>query len=139
MTRFDKSEDFKFNKSPNEAITALGCMSGTSLDGLDLALVTFTPPSNKNSLWKFHVQSTEFISYSKTGWEEKLLTAYTLSNKNKVEEISKNYAQWISLKAKNFLDRLPKKIPQAEIFCCHGHTIRPVSYTHLTLPTIYSV
>ena len=54
MTLFDKSEDFKFKKSPNEAITALGCMSGTSLDGLDLALVTFTPPSNKNSFWKFY-------------------------------------------------------------------------------------
>ena len=80
MTRFDKSEDFKFNKSPNEAITALGCMSGTSLDGLDLALVTFTPPSNKNSLWKFHVQSTEFISYSKTGWEEKLCSVLSNSD-----------------------------------------------------------
>ena len=124
MTLVRKSEDSKFNKNSNQAITALGCMSGTSLDGLDLALATFTPPSNENSFWKFSVHSTEFITYSGTIWEEKLLSAYNLLDDNQIDMISKKYAQWISYNAKHFLNSLPKNIPQAEVFCCHGHTIR---------------
>ena len=42
-------------------------MSGTSLDGVDLALCSFS----KDKKWKYEIQKTKTILYSKD-WKEKL-------------------------------------------------------------------
>ena len=48
--------------------SVLGIMSGTSLDGLDMALCNF---KYLNKKWNFELISTHYIEYSKD-WKEKL-------------------------------------------------------------------
>ncbi|HOO43424.1 MAG TPA: anhydro-N-acetylmuramic acid kinase, partial [Bacteroidales bacterium] len=48
------------NYNPEEGITALGLMSGTSLDGLDLCLATFTL---KNGKWSYKVECADAVTY----------------------------------------------------------------------------
>ena len=48
-------------------ITVLGVMSGTSLDGIDLAIVKFI----KTNLWSFEVLETSTVPYPPK-WELKL-------------------------------------------------------------------
>lgn len=111
--------DFKSNiHSP---IIALGSMSGTSLDGLDLALVKFNPPSDKVNKWRFSIISSSFISYSGTRWEKDLLKAYQ-ADANELNKISKNYSEWVSFQAFQFINLLSNNFPK--VFCSHGHTVR---------------
>jgi len=71
--RLTNSVYSEFRSNMHSPIIALGSMSGTSLDGLDLALVKFTPPSKKINRWRFSIISSNFISYSGTRWEDDLL------------------------------------------------------------------
>ena len=48
--------------------SVLGLMSGTSLDGLDLAYCIFI---KKNNSWKFELKFVEFIEYDLI-WKKKL-------------------------------------------------------------------
>ena len=55
-------------------ITSLGIMSGTSLDGVDLALCQFSEINNK---WQYEILESNTIRYS-TEWKQKLKTAHKL-------------------------------------------------------------
>ena len=44
-----------------EKYTTIGVMSGTSLDGVDLAHIVFTVKNNK---WEFQILESETISYT---------------------------------------------------------------------------
>ena len=110
-----------FSSNMNSPIIALGSMSGTSLDGLDLALVKFTPPSRKINKWRFSIISSNFISYSGTRWEDDLLKAYE-ADANDLDKISRSYSKWVSFKASEFISSLSDDFPK--VFCSHGHTVR---------------
>ena len=92
----------------------IGLMSGTSLDGLDIAYCEF----EKKTTWKYKILHTETIEYS-TKWRNKLSAAYT-SNTNQVERISNEYAGFISNKVLKFIRN--KKL-NPDFISSHGHTV----------------
>lgn len=94
--------------------TALGIMSGTSLDGLDLALCEFTFDKH----WFFTIKKSETINYS-INWKDKLSTAFHLTGIDLIE-LDRNYGQFIGEKANAFIQ---KYNVNPDIIASHGHTV----------------
>ena len=90
----------------------LGVMSGTSLDGIDLALCTFT----KNHKWQFKIEKAETLKYSKQ-WKKILKTLHTKSKKT-ISKINLEYAVFLSKTINTFL-----KNEKIDFIASHGHTI----------------
>ena len=70
----------------------LGIMSGTSLDGVDLALCSFS----KNKKWEYEILKTKTILYSKD-WKEKLNYLHQKSNEE-IAEINSDYFPFFTVK-----------------------------------------
>lgn len=92
----------------------LGVMSGTSVDGLDMALVEFRKGVAK---WQFKVIHAQTSPYP-TEWEERLKEAIFSSEEN-VQTLDSGYATYISGLINNFI----KEKPQPDLIASHGHTI----------------
>ena len=58
-----------------ETYNVIGVMSGTSLDGIDLAHINFTI---KDSKWDYQILESETVSYSEN-WLNKLKVAVSFS------------------------------------------------------------
>lgn len=93
----------------------IGVMSGTSLDGVDLAFCTFS----KNTNWKFAIQHAETISYSK-GWIKKLKDAHTISAE-KLLALHVEYGKYLGILCKEFIKR--HNFRGVNFISSHGHTI----------------
>jgi anhydro-N-acetylmuramic acid kinase len=74
----------------------IGVMSGTSLDGLDLALIEF----ELNNFWSFRIVRAETIEYSEK-WREILKTLISLSVE-KVQEIDQRYTSYLAKEISGF-------------------------------------
>lgn len=98
--------------SKNTKYHVLGVMSGTSLDGLDLAICSF----NKSDKWSFNIEKYKTIEYPKD-WLSKLKLLHT-KNKDEIEDTSIKYGQYIGNEINTFLDG--EKI---DFIASHGHTI----------------
>jgi anhydro-N-acetylmuramic acid kinase len=93
---------------------ALGIMSGTSLDGLDLALCNFY----KNNLkWDFEIIKAETVKYSE-GMKIRLATANRLSGFELIR-FHKEYGKFIGKEINKFLEKTEKP----SIIASHGHTV----------------
>ena len=92
--------------------TALGIMSGTSLDGIDLAICTFT----KNQEWEYRIEKSNTLKYP-IYWKSKLETLHT-QNKATIEQANIQFGQYIGEIINVFLDG--EKI---DFIASHGHTI----------------
>lgn len=94
---------------------ALGAMSGTSLDGLDLCLAKFV---QKQPTWEYQILASKTINYDKQTLD-KLRNAHLL----KAEELVKfhyDYGSWIGGHAKKLIDEI-NVVPN--IIASHGHTV----------------
>lgn len=90
-------------------------MSGTSLDGVDLAHVKFT----KNENWTYEILETETVSYSDE-WLLKLKLAVNFSE-SQLEELNLNYTQLLAEIINDFIAN--NTIENLDAVCSHGHTI----------------
>lgn len=96
-------------------IKVIGVMSGTSLDGLDIAAVVF---NFQNEKWSFEIVDTETISYSKK-WLEKLRNSPTLLGE-KLMELHSEYGNYTGVKINEFIKKTGFK---PHLIASHGHTI----------------
>ena len=99
-----------------ETYTVVGVMSGTSLDGIDLAHLVF---SIQNDLWSFEILESETISYSED-WIRQLKNAVTFSTEELVE-LNNNYTQLLGNTIADFISKC--QIKNLDAVCSHGHTI----------------
>ena len=90
-------------------------MSGTSLDGLDIAYITFTFFKNK---WKYELGECKTISYPDF-WQKELKNIFS-KNEKYILETDNNYGKYLSecINAFNKENKL-----KVELICSHGHTI----------------
>lgn len=95
--------------------TALGVMSGTSLDGLDLCLAEF----QFNDKWLFEIIWTDCIKYDE-GWRNKLATGHLLSE-GELQHLHLEFGQFIGERVNAFLENA--QLPKPDLICSHGHTV----------------
>ena len=91
-------------------------MSGTSLDGIDLAHIQFEIKQNQ---WSFKILESETVPYS-ADWVNQLKSAVDFSKEN-LEILNRNYTQLLSEIIVNFIKK--HQIINLDAVCSHGHTI----------------
>lgn len=104
--------------------TAIGIMSGTSLDGLDIALCEFTFDNS----WSFNIAKTRTIDYSDE-WRDRLSKAQKLSGFDLLY-LDKLFGRYIGESVNDFLSDVNTKV---DFIASHGHTIFHQPEKKLTL------
>lgn len=94
----------------------IGVMSGTSLDGVDLAHIHFTRDSKG---WKFEIIAAETVGYS-SAWFNKLKNAVQFSELELVV-LNKDYTKLLAEIICNFISK--NNVTNLDAVCSHGHTI----------------
>ncbi|MFK7746833.1 MAG: anhydro-N-acetylmuramic acid kinase [Kordia sp.] len=93
----------------------IGVMSGTSLDGIDLAYIHF----EKNTHWKFEILVAETIPYSKYMFA-KLQEAIAYNDKD-LGKFDSGYTEHLAKIISSFIEK--HNITNLDAVCSHGHTI----------------
>ena len=106
----------------NSKYRVLGVMSGTSLDGIDLAICNFT----KKNKWEFNIEKTETLKYSNY-WKKTLAQLHTKSEII-ISRIDIEYGKFLAKTINNYLGK--EKI---DFIASHGHTIFHQPENNLTL------
>lgn len=94
---------------------AIGVMSGTSLDGLDISLTEYTFDGTE---WSFSLVKAETISYDKK--YKSLLSESMEMNARELMEFDAEYGKWIGEQILNFINNTNCNI---DIIGSHGHTV----------------
>ena len=104
-----------FNVMQQKNYNVIGVMSGTSLDGVDLALVQvcFEPQVSAKII------IAETVAYPQQ-WVESLKIAYTLS-KQTLTKLDNEYTQYLAVVIQEFIRK--NSIENIDAVCSHGHTI----------------
>ena len=97
----------------NVTYTVLGVMSGTSLDGVDLAICSI---DKSNLKWSFKIQKSKTIPYSEL-WK-KTLTELPLKSEKEVSLTDKKYGSYLGVIINQFLEN-----DKVGFIASHGHTI----------------
>lgn len=93
----------------------LGIMSGTSLDGVDLAHIKFSKEKN----WTFEILETKTVSYDDK-WI-KTLKECVLYSKSELFQLNEDYTVLLAEIIKNFISE--NAIKNIDAICSHGHTV----------------
>lgn len=94
----------------------VGVMSGTSLDGVDLAHIQFTIRNNK---WEYTIIENDTIEYSAV-WINRLQSAIHFSELE-LTNINIEYTKLLAEIISNFIEKY--NITNLDAVCSHGHTI----------------
>ena len=95
--------------------TALGMMSGSSLDGLDLAFCEFW---KENGQWKYQIVAADTLSYEEE-WKMLLQESFRAEGVKLIEN-HVAYGKFLGKKAALFLEKHHLK---PDLIASHGHTI----------------
>lgn len=93
----------------------IGVMSGTSLDGVDLAHINFS----KNENWSYKILEAETISYPEK-WLKTLKLAVNFS-KSELNQLNSDYTFLLAQLVNDFISK--HKLHNIDAVCSHGHTI----------------
>lgn len=93
----------------------IGLMSGSSLDGVDIAYVNF---SHDNRKWFFQILETGNIPYT-SSWKEKLSSAFD-KDAAQLKELDIEYGQYLGNVTKKFIEKYELA---PKLIASHGHTI----------------
>ncbi len=110
---------FKFTKMTTENYNVIGVMSGTSLDGVDLAYISFEKSDN----WTFHIIEALTVPYPIL-WKLRLQQAIELQEKE-LQKLNEDYTLYLTEVIMGFVN-LIEEIPDysgIDLVCSHGHTI----------------
>ncbi len=99
-----------------EKFKVLGVMSGTSLDGIDCAVVEFT---RNNNQWYFNFILGETIPYSQA-WQSKLSTAIHLSDTD-LHLLNIEYTYFLAELLDHFI--ADNNLNDLDFISSHGHTV----------------
>jgi anhydro-N-acetylmuramic acid kinase len=99
-----------------ENYNVIGVMSGTSLDGVDVAHINLTLANGK---WTYTIYEADTIAYD-TQWINTLKAAvdYTAHD---LEQLNVSYTQLLGYIIRNFIDI--HNLDTIDAVCSHGHTI----------------
>ncbi len=95
--------------------TAIGTMSGTSLDGLDLVCARFSEESGK---WTFRILATRVISYE-AEWKQRLAGAPSFTG-HELALLHVDFGKFTGMAVKEFAASLPE---EPLLVASHGHTV----------------
>lgn len=93
----------------------IGLMSGSSLDGLDIAYVNF---SHDNKKWFFQIVEAGNIPYTDE-WKNKLSEAFN-KNESELKELDIEYGKYLGSITKKFIKKYEL---DPKLIASHGHTI----------------
>lgn len=99
-----------------DSYKVLGVMSGTSLDGLDLAVLHF---KFNQGQWSFEIQQAHTQAYSRE-WSARLATAISDSEAI-VAEMNVAYTRYLASLITAFIEAY--KVDGLDAVCSHGHTV----------------
>lgn len=95
---------------------AIGLMSGTSLDGLDLCFAKFT---KQNTGWKYEILQAETLPYSDL-WENKLRNSINLKAEE-LFELNSKFGFFLAKKTEEFIEKY--SLENIDVIASHGHTV----------------
>ena len=109
-----------------ESYNVIGVMSGTSLDGVDLAHIHFTIIEGK---WHYEILESETVPYN-TIWLNNLKTAVDFSDVE-LKKLNEAYTILLGNIIKLFIDK--HQLQNLDAVCAHGHTILHQPQNGITL------
>ena len=109
-----------------QSYNIIGVMSGTSLDGIDLAQVFFTI---KDNIWTFELSACETIPYDNE-WLYQLKSAIDYSQ-NELVLLNKEYTKYLASVISEFINK--HNITDLDAVSSHGHTILHQPQNGITL------
>ena len=104
---------------------AIGLMSGSSLDGIDIALVKFT---SDNGHYTYNIIDAETLPYPEL-WQRRLADAF-LSKPEDLVPLDKEYGAYLGQQVNDFVK---KRNVKPDFVASHGHTIFHKPELHYTL------
>lgn len=93
----------------------IGLMSGSSLDGVDIAYINF---SHDNKKWFFQIIEAGNIPYP-AYWKDQLSEAFN-KNKDELNILDKEYGKYLGNITKRFIEKYEL---EPKLIASHGHTI----------------
>jgi anhydro-N-acetylmuramic acid kinase len=106
-----------FTKMKKTKYRVIGVMSGTSLDGIDLALCTVYVSEKKK--WSFTIEVAETVTYAST-WQAILKEAIHFSE-GRMQPLNEEYTAYLAEVISTFIEK--HAITNLDAVCSHGHTI----------------